>query len=164
MGTLSKTLAACGGYIAGKQELIDVLKYQAPGLVYSVGLSPPLAAAASAALAVLKAEPERVARVAGQRQAVPVAGQGCRSGHGHQRRPRDRLGHRRRSDQCRARLPSACSTRGLNVLPIIYPAVPLKAARFRFFITSEHTPDQIRSAVKIMCEVMEELGAKRRAA
>ena len=54
--------------------------------------------------------------------------------------------------------------RGLNVLPIIYPAVPLKAARFRFFITSEHTPDQIRSAVKIMCEVMEESGAKRRAA
>src|SRR5262249_7606387 len=35
MGTLSKTLAACGGYIAGKQELIDILKYQAPGLVYS---------------------------------------------------------------------------------------------------------------------------------
>ena len=31
MGTLSKTLAACGGYIAGKQELIDILKYQAPG-------------------------------------------------------------------------------------------------------------------------------------
>ena len=46
MGTLSKTLAACGGYIAGKQELIDILKYQAPGMVYSVGLSPPLAAAA----------------------------------------------------------------------------------------------------------------------
>ena len=42
--------------------------------------------------------------------------------------------------------------RGVNVLPIIYPAVPLKASRFRYFITSEHTPTQIRSAVQIMRE------------
>src|SRR5262245_23358837 len=54
MGTLSKALASCGGYIAGKRELIDVLKYQAPGLVYSVGLSPPLTAAAIASLGILK--------------------------------------------------------------------------------------------------------------
>ena len=38
------------------------------------------------------------------------------------------------------RLAERLLIRGLNVLPIIYPAVPLKAARFRFFITSEHTP------------------------
>jgi len=50
MGTLSKALASCGGYIAGRRELIDILKYQAPGLVYSVGLSPPLTAAATASL------------------------------------------------------------------------------------------------------------------
>jgi 7-keto-8-aminopelargonate synthetase-like enzyme len=53
MGTLSKALAACGGYIAGSRELITILKYQAPGLVYSVGLSPPLAAAAYEALQII---------------------------------------------------------------------------------------------------------------
>src|SRR5262249_45210749 len=63
MGTVSKSVAACGGYIAGKQELIDILKYQAPGLVYSVGLSPPLAAAAAAALRAVESEPERIARL-----------------------------------------------------------------------------------------------------
>ena len=50
------------------------------------------------------------------------------------------------------RLGERLLARGLNVLPIIYPAVPLKAARFRFFITSEHTPTQIRNAVETMRE------------
>ena len=54
MGTLSKTLASCGGYIAGASELIEILKYTAPGFVYSVGLPPPMTAAALAALTVLK--------------------------------------------------------------------------------------------------------------
>ena len=63
MGTLSKTLASCGGYIAGNRQLIDILRYSAPGFVYSVGLPPPMAAAALASLNVLAAEPERVARL-----------------------------------------------------------------------------------------------------
>jgi len=37
-GTLSKSLASCGGYIAGSTELVEYLKYTAPGFVYSVGL------------------------------------------------------------------------------------------------------------------------------
>jgi 7-keto-8-aminopelargonate synthetase-like enzyme len=47
--------------------------------------------------------------------------------------------------------------RGVNVLPIIYPAVPLKAARLRFFVTSEHTPEQIRTAVRIAAEELRKL-------
>ena len=63
MGTLSKSLASCGGYIAGSDELIEYLKYTAPGFVYSVGISPPNAATALAALEVLQREPQRVARL-----------------------------------------------------------------------------------------------------
>ncbi|MEM9198016.1 MAG: aminotransferase class I/II-fold pyridoxal phosphate-dependent enzyme, partial [Pseudomonadota bacterium] len=44
MGTLSKTLSSCGGYIAGPKALIEVLRYTAPGFVFSVGLAAPLAA------------------------------------------------------------------------------------------------------------------------
>ena len=33
MGTLSKTLAACGGFVTGSQALVDLLKYSAPGFV-----------------------------------------------------------------------------------------------------------------------------------
>jgi len=63
MGTLSKTLSACGGYIAGQERLISYLKYSAPGFVYSVGMPPVLAAAALASIKVMLGEPERVARL-----------------------------------------------------------------------------------------------------
>ena len=63
MGTLSKSLASCGGYIAGSAELVEYLKYTAPGFVYSVGISPPNAAAALAALTLLQREPQRVTRL-----------------------------------------------------------------------------------------------------
>jgi 7-keto-8-aminopelargonate synthetase-like enzyme len=44
------------------------------------------------------------------------------------------------------------AARGVNALPIIYPAVPMKAARLRYFITSEHTAEQIIEAVRITAE------------
>src|ERR1051326_5836574 len=63
MGTLSKSLVSCGGYIAGRRALIDYLKRMAPGFVFSVGMTPPNAAAALAAVEILEAEPERVSRL-----------------------------------------------------------------------------------------------------
>ena len=156
MGTLSKALASCGGYIAGNLELIDVLKYQAPGLVYSVGLSPPLTAAAVASLEILKAEPERVERV--QRNGklflslARAAGMDTSTSEGYAVVSvivGDLVNAGRMADRLLAR--------GLNVLPIIYPAVPIKAARLRFFLTSEHTPAQIRDAVQTMREELDGL-------
>jgi 7-keto-8-aminopelargonate synthetase-like enzyme len=45
--------------------------------------------------------------------------------------------------------------RGINVQPILYPAVEDAASRLRFFITSLHTEEQIRDTVNA---VAEELG------
>ena len=59
MGTLSKTLAGAGGYIAGDRGLIEYMRYLAPGFIFSVGLSPPDTAASLAALEILEHEPER---------------------------------------------------------------------------------------------------------
>ena len=50
--------------------------------------------------------------------------------------------------------------RGINALPIISPAVPMKAARLRFFITSKHTPEQIREAVKVTAEELANVNKK----
>lgn len=151
MGTLSKTLASCGGYVAGRRELIDILKYQAPGLVYSVGLAPPLAAAAETALDLMLKEPERVERLRANGglflKLAKEAGLNTATSEGHAIVSvivGDILLAGRLSDRLLAR--------GLNVLPIIYPAVPLKSTRFRFFITSEHTSAQISSAVRILAE------------
>ena len=63
MGTMSKSLGSCGGYIAGCHELVEYLKYTAPGFVFSVGLPPSGAAAALASLRLLEAQPERVTRL-----------------------------------------------------------------------------------------------------
>lgn len=163
MGTLSKALASCGGYIAGKQELIDILKYQAPGLVYSVGLSPPLAAAAAASLEVLKAEPERVARVQANGKLflslARAAGMDTSTSEGFAVVSvivGDMIKTGRVADRLLAR--------GLNALPIIYPAVPLKAARVRFFLTSEHTAPQITDAVRIMQEELDGMGKRQKQA
>jgi 8-amino-7-oxononanoate synthase len=63
MGTLSKTLASCGGFIAGQKPLIEVLRYSAPGFVFSVGLPPAMAAAALASLRLMRQQPQRVSRL-----------------------------------------------------------------------------------------------------
>ncbi|HBQ64424.1 MAG TPA: hypothetical protein DD727_05805, partial [Clostridiales bacterium] len=56
MGTLSKGLGACGGYIAGKKCMIDYMRYNIPGFVFSVGISPPVAAAALAAVKLVRTD------------------------------------------------------------------------------------------------------------
>src|SRR5437763_16171029 len=159
MGTLSKSLVSCGGYIAGRQDPIDYLKRRAPGCVFSVGIAPPSAAAALSALDILQREPERVARL-NERAAlflrlareagldvggsigaaiVPIiTGSSIRAG----------------------RLSEAMFRRGINVQPILYPAVPEGAARLRFFLTAEHTDEQVRRAVAILCEEAQAVAAE----
>ncbi len=59
MGTLSKALGSLGGYIAGSATLIDFLRNRAPTWIYTTGLSPADTAAALAAIAIVKQEPQR---------------------------------------------------------------------------------------------------------
>jgi 8-amino-7-oxononanoate synthase len=156
MGTLSKTLGACGGYITGSQELIEILKYHSSGFVYSVGMSPPVAAAALASLRVLQDEPDRVARVQANGklflEEAHAAGIDTMTSAGFAIVPA-MVGDMLRA----AKLTERLLERGINALPIIFPAVPMKAARTRFFITSEHTPEQLRETVKITAEELDAL-------
>ena len=59
IGTLSKALGSLGGYVAGKANLIDFLRNRAATWIYTTGLSPADTAAALAAIAIIKEEPER---------------------------------------------------------------------------------------------------------
>jgi 7-keto-8-aminopelargonate synthetase-like enzyme len=156
MGTLSKTTSSCGGYIAGSEALAAVLKAAAGGFVYSVGLAPVLAASAVASLDILEREPERtgalrrngalflkLAREAGLDtglsggfSVVPVL-----------------VGDSLRAVQLSNDLLAA----GINVLPIIHPAVPEGLARLRFFITSDHSEEQIHRTVTLTAERLKDL-------
>jgi 8-amino-7-oxononanoate synthase len=146
MGTLSKSFGTCGGYIAGCNELIEYLKYTAPGFVYSVGLSPPNCAAALASLSLLQREPERVARVqANSRLFLRLAKErGLNTGLSNNTPVIPVIiGNSLNA----LKLSRALFEDGINVQPILYPAVEEKAARLRFFITSMHTDEQIRQTV-----------------
>ena len=55
----------------------------------------------------------------------------------------------------------ALFTRGINVQPILYPAVEESAARLRFFISSVHTPSQIRETVMALSEEIAAIGFDR---
>ena len=63
MGTLSKALGSLGGYVAGSNDLIDFLRNRAATWIYTTGLSPGDAAAAIAAIEVIRNEPERIGQL-----------------------------------------------------------------------------------------------------
>jgi 8-amino-7-oxononanoate synthase len=58
------------------------------------------------------------------------------------------------------RLSRAMFVRGVNVQPILHPAVEESAARLRFFITCLHSETQIRQTVQILVEEIEKLSAE----
>ncbi len=151
MGTLSKSYGSCGGYIAGSHALVEYLKYTAPGFVYSVGLSPANAAAALASLRLLEEEPERVARLNENSklflQLAKEAGLNTGASKDSPVIPII-LGNSLHS----LRLSQALFARGINVQPILYPAVEESAARLRFFITARHNETQIRATVRALAE------------
>ena len=146
MGTLSKTLSGCGGYIAGERALIEHLKYAAPGFVYSVGISPMLAAASLTALNIMQQEPERVLRL--QKQSALFLKRAKASGisvglsEGYAIIPVI-VGSSLKATKISGQL----FEQGINVQPIIYPAVEECAARLRFFMCHQHTEEHIEKTL-----------------
>jgi len=157
MGTLSKGLGACGGYLAGSAAMIQYLRYNVPGFVFSVGISPPVAAAALAALRLLRRDPAPVAALkknityfvnaarkadlniclAGETAIIPIL-----------------IG-----DETDAfRLSSMLLERGISVPPAVFPAVAMGKARLRFCVTSSHKEEQIDYAIAQLKESAKEAG------
>lgn len=157
MGTLSKSAASCGGYIAGSKALVELLRYTAPGFVFSVGAPPAQVAAALAALETLEIEPDRVERL---RERSDLFLSLCREA---QLDTGDSEGTPvipviTGNSMVALRLSNRLRGDGINVQPILYPAVDESAARLRFFITCEHSEEQIRYTVEKVAERYAELG------
>jgi len=157
MGTLSKGLGTCGGYIAGRKCLIDYLRFNLPGFVFSVGISPALAAASLEAIRLLRHNPEIMERLhrnieyfaneakkrhldignAGKTAILPVL-----------------IG---REEDAFA-MSNEMLRRGVSVPPAVFPAVPHNKAKLRFNVISEHSPEQIEKALDILVETAKDLG------
>lgn len=151
MGTLSKTLCGCGGFIAGSAALIEYLKFTAPGFVYSVGMSPPLAAASRTALDIMLREPQRVEKL----QAISRFFVDQAQARGLDTGGADgfavvpiHLG----GSLLAGFLATALFNRRINVLPIIYPVVEEGAARLRFFLSAAHDETTVLQALDAVAE------------
>ena len=156
MGTMSKALASCGGYIAGEHALVDHLKFLAPGFLYSVGMAPPLAAASLAALKCMQQEPERVTTLQERGKLFLELAKSASIDTGAS------MGLAvipalTGSSLNAARLSVALYEQGINVQPIVYPAVPEKAARLRFFISCQHTESQIETTIEVLAKEINRL-------
>jgi 8-amino-7-oxononanoate synthase len=146
MGTLSKTLVAAGGYIAGARPLIELLKFTSPSSVYSVGTPPPVAAAATAAIDVMQREPWRLEKLRknGRDFAALATARGLDIGLsiGASIVPII-VG----SSPHAIILSQRLLERGYNLFPAIFPGVAENQARQRFFMTSRHSTEQIEGVI-----------------
>lgn len=156
MGTLSKTLASGGGYIAGDRGLIEYLRFLCPGLIFSVGLSPADTAAAIAALDILEREPHRPRRLRERAKFFrQVARENGLTVGGDEESPVASLVVG--DDKLAMLLSQNLLERGIEVQPIVRPAVSATTARLRFFLTANHTEEQILETVPAVAQELEKL-------
>jgi len=153
MGTISKALGAGGGYLAGRERLVRYLGHTTPAFVFSTACSPPNAAAALEGLRVIQREPWRVTRLRERSELFLKLAHDCDLDTGESG---DTpvipviLGSSTRA----IRVSQMLLERGINARPILYPAVRESAARVRFFLTAEHTEEQIVRAVETLADVV----------
>ncbi|MBQ8161457.1 MAG: aminotransferase class I/II-fold pyridoxal phosphate-dependent enzyme [Clostridia bacterium] len=146
MGTLSKGLGACGGYLAGTRNLIEYLRYLLPGFVFSVGISPPLAAAALKSIQLMREDPSVMEQMRENirtfmREAKRHEFNTCLAGE------TAILPILVGSDDDAGMLSNELRKQGVFVPPAVYPAVPKGQARLRFCVTAAHRPEQIVEAL-----------------
>ena len=156
MGTLSKSAASCGGYIAGSRKFIKHLRYNLEGFIFSCGCTPSNTAAAYKAIQLFMDESERVEKLNENSKyflnrlkecgfdtglscdtpVVPIM-----------------IGDSKKALHISKRL----YDKGVNALPIIYPAVKEDEARLRFFMSSSHTKEDMDRTVEMLKVVYEEI-------
>ena len=133
VGTLSKTLGALGGFVAGSGPMIDLLVNRARSFIFTTALSPADAGAALAAVRLLQsAEGDRlVAR-------LRVLVDRVRPGHPSPVVPVV-IGDERATLAAAA----ALLERGVLVPAIRPPTVPVGSSRLRVALSAAHTDDDI---------------------
>ncbi len=152
MGTLSKALGGLGGFVVGPRDLIEYLVNRARPFIYTTALPPSLAAAATAALKVIEAEPERRTWLWNLRHRLR---DGLR-----------RLGFDTMDSaspiiplligdaDAALRLSDSLLAHGIYAPAIRPPTVPAGTSRLRMSVTAGHTPEQIDYVLETLAKVI----------
>jgi 8-amino-7-oxononanoate synthase len=144
-GSLAKAIPSNGGFIAVSQELAIYLQHSAAPFIFSAALAPPSVAAVSASLAVLKHEPERVARLKLNADFLRDGLQelGYDTGQSETAIVPVIL----RDETTAALMAGRLREIGIFVTPIMFPAVPLGSARLRLCVTAAHSLEDLAFAL-----------------
>ncbi|RCK72118.1 MAG: 8-amino-7-oxononanoate synthase [Anaerolineae bacterium] len=156
MSTFSKSFASLGGFIAGDEVVIEYIQHHARALIFSASIPPANAAAALAALEVMRQEPERVQRVnaIGERVRNELRRMGYQIGNSQTPIVPILIG-----DDMRTVLAwKALFEAGLFVNPVLSPAVPEGRQLLRTSYMATHTDEQIDRALELFEKVGRQIG------
>lgn len=156
MGTLGKAMGAFGAFIAGSKELVELLISGARSFIYTTALPPPVCAAAGRAIELSEEEPERRSRLIDNAVLMRA---------GLKRAGLDTLSSETQiipvitgtADRTMF-ITKKLLEEGLFIQGIRPPTVPVKTARLRITVTSEHTAEDLEGAIKTIEGVFREQG------
>lgn len=152
VGTLSKAVAAEGGFVAGSKKLIEFLKNKARSFIFTTAMAPAVAAAANANLKYIDAHPERVQTL---QDNVKYFCDALRSA-GFQIPPTASaivpiiIGDEARALEISATL----QKRGILIPAIRYPTVAKGQARLRASLMATHTREQLQTAAAAITQII----------
>jgi len=156
-GTLAKGFGTLGGYVAGDATVIDAIRGYAPSFIFTTALPPAVAAAATAAVRVLKtrsdlrAAHQRIAHIT--KHALGAAGLPVLENGSHivPVMVRD-------AELCKAAADMLLERHNIYIQPINYPTVAKGAERLRITPTPRHTHEHIGQLVEALVDVWQTLG------
>lgn len=156
MGTFSKSLASIGGFIAGNEVVLDYLRHNSRAYIFTASATPAATAAASAALDIIEAEPERVKHLwdithyalDGFRQ------MGCEIGH----TATPIIPLFIRDNEKTFMITKMLFEDGIFVNPVVSPAVAPADTLIRISLMATHTKEQVDHALEKIEKVFKKMG------
>jgi glycine C-acetyltransferase len=151
MGTLGKALGSVGGFVAGSQDLIDVLARRARSFLFTTSLPAAAAAAALRSLRILRAEPERVERLWANARFLHDAL--LQLGFEVPPEPAAIMPVFLHDDRLAARASRLLYERGVVVQAVGTPYVPEGTARLRVIVTAAHEQQDLEALRNAFAEL-----------
>lgn len=154
VGTLSKAVAAEGGFVAGKQQLIDFLRNKARSFIFTTAMAPAVAAAACNNLRYIDAHPERVQNLRDNVKFFCEALQ--REGVNVELSPSAIVPIVIGDEACALKISAALQDAGILIPAIRYPTVAKGQARLRASLMATHTHEQLQTAATVIAQAVKE--------
>lgn len=156
MGTFSKSLASIGGFIAGDEVALDYLRHNSRAYIFTASATPSATAAASAALDILIAEPQRIQALwdITNYSLEGFRAMGCEIGH----TSTPIIPLFIRDNEKTFMITKMLFEEGIFVNPVVSPAVAPNDTLIRFSLMATHTKEQVDIAFEKIERIFKQMG------